>query len=115
MLATPSIDQEPEPTADSEPTTKTAPEITTEAIFVPEPEHHRESDQVRKPAPASIDAGILVEYDVLEWSPTHYPAAEGELCLIPIQLFHELENIILQGLPSVLVLPSSKSPVLLMV
>lgn len=94
---------------------KKAPEITTEAIFVPEPEHHRESDQVRMPALASVEEGILMEYDGIERSPTHSPAAEGELCLVPIQLIDELENIIPQVLPSLLVLPSSKSHVSLMV
>jgi hypothetical protein len=42
------MDQKPEPTTDweTEPAMKTAPELKTEAIFVPKPETHRKSDQV---------------------------------------------------------------------
>lgn len=42
------MDREPEPTTDweSEPATKTATELNTEAFFVPQPEPHIESDQV---------------------------------------------------------------------
>lgn len=60
--------------------------------------------------------GSFAEYVQFTLAPlwTHGPA-RGELCLVPIQLIDELENIIPQGLPSVQVSPSSKSPVSLMV
>lgn len=47
------------------------------ALFVPDPAHKIESDQVWE----SVPVGVLVEYEGMEWNPTHTPANVGELCL----------------------------------
>lgn len=64
--ATTDTDQEPVPTADSEPATKTVPKSIMVVVIVLELEPHRESDQVCEPAPTSIEEDILVEYDGIE-------------------------------------------------
>lgn len=109
-----------------------------EAILVSEPEPIVESDQVHEPAPMSmpediVDFRILVEFDVMDWSPAHTPVTkEGLLCLVPTEIYDELEDVcspnlrwfhpvfcLLRGLLvpcspksplSLLVLPSPKSP-----
>lgn len=67
----------PEPTADTEPVPATmpVPETTHELNIALEPEPHRESDQMRDLAPTSLEVDILVEYEGMEWSPIHTPAA----------------------------------------
>lgn len=54
----------PVPTANIEPVTKTVAEV----IFVLEPEPYEESDQVCESAPKSVEEGIFVEYDGMEWN-----------------------------------------------
>jgi len=49
-----------------------------EVIFILETEPCREPDQVRKPA-TSVEVDVLVEYEGMEWSSTHTPAAECEV------------------------------------
>ncbi|XP_077066029.1 uncharacterized protein LOC143720442 [Siphateles boraxobius] len=111
------MNQEPEPTVDweNEPTTKTAPELKPEAVFVLHPEPHREPDQVREPAKPSVQVGILVEYEGMDESPAYTSAAERELCQVYIECFEELVEVIPLSLLSSLVPPSSKSPATLMV
>ncbi|ROL53477.1 hypothetical protein DPX16_20016 [Anabarilius grahami] len=76
------LDQKPEPTADWETEsvtrreTKTVLELKTEAIFIPQPELHRKSDQVHEPATTSCEEGILMEYDFMGWSLANIPAIE---------------------------------------
>lgn len=51
-----------------------------------------ESDLVREPAPTSVPEGVLVEYEGMEGSPAHIPAAEGELHQASIKYFEDLEK-----------------------
>lgn len=98
--ATTATEQEPVPTADSQPATKTVPESIMDEVIALELEPHRESDKVCESAPTSIEEDILVEYSGIEGSPVHTPTAEGKLCQVLIQCFEELENIIPQSLSS---------------
>lgn len=86
----PSLDQEPsqlppttcteplpEPTANTEPVPATmpVPETTHELNIALEHKPHGEPDQMPEPAPMSVEVEILVEYEGMEWSPAHTPAA----------------------------------------
>lgn len=50
-----------------------------------------------------------------QWSPTHTTAAEGDLCLTSVIRTEDLEEVIPQNLSSPLLLPSTESPVSLLV
>ncbi|ROL43350.1 hypothetical protein DPX16_17171 [Anabarilius grahami] len=47
------------------------PDKRTEYTIVPEPEPHRESDQVQELGILCIPVGVLLEYKTMEWSPAH--------------------------------------------
>lgn len=85
------------------------------ALFIPESTHKVKSDMVWEPITPSVPVSVLVEYEGMEWSPTYTPTIEGELCLVLIQLVEKYEIIKPQILLLSLVLPSSKSPLSLMV
>lgn len=84
-ITSPTLDQEPsqpppthcteltpEPTADGEPEPATMhdPDKRTEPTIAPEPEPHLESDKVREPATLCVPVSVLMEYKVMQWSPT---------------------------------------------
>ncbi|ROL23514.1 CD81 protein [Anabarilius grahami] len=97
--AKPPKDRMPEPTTDKEPeaAAMSVPEPTPEPIITPEPEPDGKSDQVCEPATSSISVGVLVEYEGMDWSLTHTPAAENELCLASV-LCKEVEDVIPKSL-----------------
>lgn len=64
------MDPMPEPTSDVE------PESAAMSIIAPEPEFNRMSDQVRETATLSMPVSVLVEFEEMEWSPTHSPSAK---------------------------------------
>ncbi len=54
-----------------------SPEGATELEIAPEPEAHRQSNQVREPATSHMTLDVTVEREGAEESPTHCTAAEG--------------------------------------
>lgn len=98
MLQRSTAETEPEPAAMSVPKTSPEPIITSE------PELNGKPDQVTP----SVPEGVLVKDVDMKWSPTHTPAAEGEL-----QLASEIFDVFEEGeplfLPSLLFLSSPES------
>ncbi|XP_016110248.1 vegetative cell wall protein gp1-like [Sinocyclocheilus grahami] len=119
QMPEPTIDREHKPAATREPESIPA----TEPIVAPEPGPQDRSNQVREPITSPVPKGVLVEIEGLEGSPTHTPAAEGELQLASGMYYEELMDIFQMDLidwfgevlpsstASPLVPPSSCSPV----
>lgn len=74
------------------------PEQMLKTLFVPEPMHKMESDQVLELATLSILVDVLVKYEGMDWCPAHTPATEDELCLASVQFYEEVEGVIPQSL-----------------
>lgn len=84
-------------------------EIITEAMVVLVLELEKESGQVCEPIPFSVQVGILIEYEGIEWSPAQIPKAEmSVLSLKPMVIIEECDIIGSKSPWS----SSSKSPLL---
>lgn len=106
-------EQTPEPNADSKPkpVMMHEPVKRTELIIAPEPEPHRESDQVREPATPCIAVGLLVEY-MRAWrkAPPKFPQLRVN-CSWPLRCLRKWKRMFPWFSIILLVPPSSKCPV----
>lgn len=85
----------------AEPAAMSAPKTSPEPIITSEPELNGKPGQVTP----SVPEGVLVEDVDMKWSPTHTPAAEGELQLAS-EIFDVFEEAVTLFLPSPLILSS---------
>ncbi|KAL0170458.1 hypothetical protein M9458_035054, partial [Cirrhinus mrigala] len=107
--------QDPEPRQPSplymdmtpEPTTMKVPEV------VPEPKPHKMFDQVCEPATPCIAVGLLMDFEGMKDDPAYIPTTQNDLNVDSehYDLYKNMEVDILLNLSSLLVPPSTMSPV----